>query len=722
MAEYTVTIKGAEDVFKDLDVSIKKLNENLEKLEKGTKRADKGFDAFGKAGSKLAKGQKVAAKVMGGATKILASQGQAVGALSIGMLKAVPAVGAFAVSIGALGKLVNAMYQTFLTQNKLMEQTGDVFASVDISAGNLSESMHKMRGELIATSFATLGGTATVKDHLAALRGYTQAGLVVSDLKERFNLLADATTKSITYATLFTMKIDEMGAVMGNFVRELNLGAKTTDKTFNALFKSAVDARYGTRNFLNIVNQTVPTIGYFGGSIDAVGRSLQFMGRTGVISMQQAGKAVKFLTVGVKEMGWEQQTVLAALVSQDTMLKLGRRRLAQIVEQQEIAKKGSDEWNALQIQRTRLEIDLARTARGSTLAMGRMLEQLGPGAAIEIMFEAMGKIPGKQLKTLEDLVGISREQEIGILGVMKQFGMGIKELRVMQKMGVGQTKTSDGLLLETAADIGEAVDLGKLATLEQLAKTPEEIAEEYRKLTQDLIGVTLDNIFNLLVNQFWPLFEIIADGVINFASAIAKKFGVDSVERLGIIRELLKQGFDYQKLSAEKSLTKLKALNETAGTLEDSSAEETKELQYMAEDLEAQKFLAMEAADYTKRLDPDDLSIMKQILGNIADYNKVSAEVAEYGKDLPPLPPELVKVLGDFEKTLAEYRKERAAAGLHVAPVLDLAKALKEAKAGITQNITTNISDSSTPLERTADMFKGVAERQRRVAEKGIGG
>lgn len=721
MAEYTVTIKGADDIFKKLDAAIDKLNKSLEKTSQKSQSAGKGFEAFGKTGKKFQKVMAGGNKVVDASAKVLSTQGAAIGAMSAGLLKGIPYIGAFVMAIEGIGKAVNAIYQAFLSQNKLLEQTGDVFASVDLTTGNLSSALHRMRSDLVATAMATMDGTTTVKDHLEALKGYQQAGLVVTDLKDRFNLLAEATGQAITYATLFTMKTDEMAGIMGNFIRELNLGASDSAEAFNGLFKAAVDARYGTRNFLSVVNQTVPTIGIFGGSVQEVGRMLQFMGRQGTISMDQAGQAVKFLTTGVKEMNLEQKTTLAALASQDTLMKLGQRRMAALVTQQEKAEQGSAEWWALQNQIERLQVDLMGAAKGSRISAGRMLEQLGPGDMIEVMFEAFGKIPGMQLQSLSDLNKISAEQEMALLGIMKEFGMTQKELRILQKIGSGQIETTEGGLVTTAAELSEAINNGTIKSLEEMAKTPEQIAEDYRKLSQDMIGVTLDNIFNLLINEFWPMFQFIADAVIAMATGIAKLAGgSEEIEKTKITRDLMRAGFDFAKVSGADMGT-LRELNSLRATLEDSAEDEIQELNRQTSFLTSDLYDLQEALRGGDRITEEQFGGMTQVLENIQAYNETAAKAAEYGKELPGLPPDLVETMGSLETALLEYKQESVAQGYSGYNMIEVFNALRDAKKGMAQNVNIEVRDSVTPLDKTAQLFRDVVERQQRYAERGGG-
>jgi len=564
--EVTISVKGAEETFKNLDKSIQALNKSLTALAGKQKAVT---DASKKQGAENKKEKTTVEQT----TRVFNKLGSAFGgnlrsltSLAGGLTAAVPQLAAVQAGVGALWEGLKRLYKETLSQNRRIFETGDAFAFLDTSTQDVGVSLTKFGGDLDRTGLRTSFVTASVKDHLAALKGYQTAGLIVTNTADKFRTLGDATALAIRYGTLFTIGTEEMAKIIGEFTRELNISGDMGAEAFSEIFNASVKARYGTRNFLNIVQQTVPTMSYYGGSINEVSRLLQFMGKSGVISMKQAQSSITALTTGIKDLNAERRIEIAALVGQDKMVEIIRDNIERLKGDMGKLNADSKEYMVKQMELSELQRDLASASEGSFIAMGEAMKRVGSAGAMEMILSLPEKFLGMQITSLDQLINLSGEQRFLAAKALERAGISEQHLEILKKMAA--TAGSEGITTRE-----QFIDYLQ-SNAEEITKqmeTDAQKAERMRELTQDRIANMLENLLFVVMNEVAPYVQMATDYLMNL---VDKAFGSGSVQarQMKAVRILLtnaKKDEEKRAATAEAANMLLKENNDLSWSQRD---------------------------------------------------------------------------------------------------------------------------------------------------------
>ena len=521
MADKTlnVTITGAEDIFKGLDAQLQQLSKSLDAVTKK-------IEDQTKATSDLSKEQKKGGQKSSHMVKQWKSLGSEMASSNVSMQGVGKALGSslipmFSKVLGPIGMLaggIKQLYDLFLGYNKRLLETGDVMGHLDLnlkSSGAAFQQLQSRIGSLQRDSMPK--SKALTQEFVDTLKGFGEAGLMVSDLNTRIGGLDKAAKIVARYSTVFTVSAADMAQYVGAFTRELNLSATQTEAAFSEIYNAALDARYGTSNFLRIVNQAVPSIANFGGSISEVSRFLQIMGNTGVISMRQAQDTIGALVTGIKNMTMEQRLSASAFVDQENMVKLIQSRLTTVRKQMNAARSDEKALMVLTMQKNELERDLTAAISGDRLAMARTMKRWGAAETMEFTFMQAEKIMGQQLKSLQDITKISAKDEYLLTGILREQGMSEQTLEVLKRLGAGEIKHG-GKTIKNLEDLYAAMrnsDEFSKKLNEQLA-SDQENADMIRNKTLSVIEATLETIRNTIAQKIVPA----ADAIIKWIASL----------------------------------------------------------------------------------------------------------------------------------------------------------------------------------------------------------
>jgi len=516
-----VTIKGAEDIFKDMDKSVKALAKSIDSLSKKQETLRKRTEESRKKKKEETDQEKKKKKQDEATIKtgkilgtIFSGNIKAIGGLASGLAKAVPQIAAVQAVASGLWEGLKKLYTMTLAQNRIVLETGDAFAYLDLSTGDVGTAVQKLRDDLEKATVTSGVFTSTVGDQLEAMKGYQEAGMIVDSTSSKFENLYEATSMAINFGTLFQMKYGEMAKTITDFTRELNISGEMGKEAFTEIFESSLKSRYGTRNFLMTVQQVIPTMGYFGGSIGEASRLLEFMGKTSTISMRQAKESINALTVGIKELNVERRIEIAALVGQENMVKIIQGTIERLRGEMSKLEEGSADYLQKEMELAESIRDRQAVMAGEFIAAGRAMKRVGAAGHLEMILTLPEKFIGKQLKSLEDIANLDATQEYLTLKGLGLANVTEKHLEVIKHMAV----------LARKENIKSTDDFIKF-----LRKNPEEIekrlnpdkekerAEKFRKLIQDRVGNVLENILFALMNEIAPYVQMGLDLMFDFA-------------------------------------------------------------------------------------------------------------------------------------------------------------------------------------------------------------
>lgn len=501
-----ITIEGAKDLFKNLEAQLSKIATAMDKVTKRTdaqtaatkrlrdeqKKSKKQKDKLRKAMFGLNVASKVSSGAIGGAASSLASLN--------------PYTMVASKSIGILANLVKQVYDIFLGYNRKLLETGDLMGNLDLSTGDVTQAMDKLLSTSMAVQTSLWRGNMSLKEVLDTMKGFTTAGLMVTDLKDRLGGLKEATRIVTTYSKLFTMDTAEMATSVGMFVREMNLSAEATKGAFSEIYNASLNARYGTSNFLRIVNVAIPAIANFGGSIKEVSRFLGMMGKTGIISMKQAQETIGAILNGMKAMTWQQRVYAGALVNTDDMLGIMKNRYASMQKQIQAAGTDVKALAKLNYEADELRRDIAAAEQGDRLAMSRAMKRFGAAEIFEVTFKQVEKILGEQVKTLHRVATVTAKEQVLILELLQGQGVTQESFEIMKRL-LHEGVEYEGKMLKTpeefVAALRESDEFKK--KVEGKFETDAQKAQKVRDKIEDKIKNTLEIIKNTFVNELMPI-------------------------------------------------------------------------------------------------------------------------------------------------------------------------------------------------------------------------
>ena len=457
--------------------------------------------------------------------------------------KASLALSGAAAGIGLLVVLLAKAFSHMQKMNKEILEGATAFEVASFAGGDFLRGLQDIRQAATDTAL-TISYGIKAKDTIETFKAFAEGNIVLKDLAQgaktaadRQRVLKDVMITTTNVSRALGIKSQELAKHMGEMMQEQGGNLQTIQLQFAGISKQAQNSGFQTKYFFQTVLEATAGMALYNARVAEAGNLLVQLGK--ILGAKMAADTVKELSKGFKSegiadsykrvlkagssqtqavfkkesqvasqqflniIGDQQKHFVGALSgigvdlnltgkTQEEAAKATAEALGKLTGPQQerligelIANKEFDRKNVKQISNL---VDLAKAAKGDSVAMAAAMDELGPGGVLQMQLGAVRGILGTtkkfhemnsfaELKVLEDVGGFSREQierlkEIS-LQAHAQFGK-LNELKL-------QGQFSDIERRDQVKQFGAFIDENGKIISARLDKTGERIDENSQR-------------------------------------------------------------------------------------------------------------------------------------------------------------------------------------------------------------------------------------------------
>lgn len=435
--------------------------------------------AMGKKGAAKGGGAGVAMQGAGGAMKAIGGLSKSIGPMVQSLSKLGPILGMVSTGIMAVVKLlIDAEAQAKGFQKDLLQSASTIEImgkegwNARASFAELKDTVRGVRDAAFDAEF-NLDWGITADTHKAVYNALNQEGVSLQRIRDEAKLAGkDVETfskglvgVSVAYSRAFGVPLQQINEQQAQLMTDMGQSASEVETAFAQMARSASDSGIAANKFYAIIRGVSQDLSLYNIRMGETVKLLKMLGK--VMNPRNAAKFMQMATKGLKDMGRTERlklTMLAGagkvgqIVDRDIKrktdilskkLSMDSKEVMSILKTKgakglaaAIGKLPSEAQGAVTEMATKLQLQMTRRKKG-TFGISGAAADVGPGAALEIIEEAVGRF--SKGKSLEDAVG-----ELGTEMIAENLGISQEELdqRIQFKMAMDMEREKMKALLE----------------------------------------------------------------------------------------------------------------------------------------------------------------------------------------------------------------------------------------------------------------------------------